>query len=167
LWFIFVKQLIIRINGKPWSSCKCCLFNETSMMVPFAFIIIIIFEYISWLLILLSNALQTPSPNTGFTRRLYSVHAARLQRAHGALEDPTALPQPPYSALFNTLCKRQTAAFVLSMFKINAAAWRSRRFHSSISTGLLVNAHRALRRSATLLNTVETLWGSRSGVAGL
>jgi len=35
-------------------------------------------------------ALQTSTPNAEFTRRLYSVHAARSQRAHGALEDPTA-----------------------------------------------------------------------------
>jgi len=76
------------------------------------------------------NALQTPCPNTGFTRRLYSVQAARPQRAHGALEDPIALPQRPHSALSNTLCKRQAAAFVLSRFKINAAAWRSMRLHS-------------------------------------
>jgi len=48
------------------------------------------------------NALQTPSPNTGFTMRLYRVHAARPQRAHGALEDTTALPQHPHSALYNT-----------------------------------------------------------------
>ena len=39
------------------------------------------------------NALQTPTPNAEFTQRLYSVHAARSQRAHGALEDPIALPQ--------------------------------------------------------------------------
>jgi len=39
------------------------------------------------------NALQTPTPNAEFTRRLYSVHTARSQRAHGALEDPTAMPQ--------------------------------------------------------------------------
>ena len=39
------------------------------------------------------NALQTPILIAEFTRRLYSVHAARSQRAHGALEDPTALPQ--------------------------------------------------------------------------
>jgi len=58
------------------------------------------------------NALQAPSPNTGFTRRLYSVYAARPPRAHGALEDPTALPQRPHSALSNTLCKRQAAVFV-------------------------------------------------------
>ena len=38
-------------------------------------------------------ALQTPTPNAEFTRRLYRVHWARPQRAHGALEDPTALPQ--------------------------------------------------------------------------
>ena len=48
----------------------------------------------------------TPSPNTGFTRRLYCVHAAHPQRAHGALEDPTALPQRPHSELSNTLCTR-------------------------------------------------------------
>jgi len=35
------------------------------------------------------NALQTPTPNAGL-RRLYNVHAARLKRAHGAREDPTA-----------------------------------------------------------------------------
>ena len=34
-----------------------------------------------------------PTLNAGLTRRLYSVHAARLQSAHSALEDPTALPQ--------------------------------------------------------------------------
>jgi len=39
------------------------------------------------------NASQTPTRNAEFKRRLYSVHAARSQRAHGALEDPTALPQ--------------------------------------------------------------------------
>jgi len=50
------------------------------------------------------NALQTPTKKTGFTRPLHSVHAARPQRAHGAVEDP----QRPQSALSNTLCKRQT-----------------------------------------------------------
>jgi len=38
-------------------------------------------------------ALQTPTPSAELTRRLYSVHATRSQRANGALEDPTALPQ--------------------------------------------------------------------------
>ena len=57
------------------------------MTVPFAFIIIILFEFI-----------------------------LRPQRAQGALEDPIALPQPPDSALSNTLCKRQAAVIVLSMF---------------------------------------------------
>jgi len=32
--------------------------------------------------------IQTATPNAGFTRLLYSVHAALSQRAHGALEDP-------------------------------------------------------------------------------
>jgi len=44
-------------------------------------------------MIIYQNALQTPTPNAEFTRRLYSVHAARSQRFHCALEDPTALPQ--------------------------------------------------------------------------
>ena len=39
-------------------------------------------------------------------------------------------PQRCHSVLSNTLWKRQAAAFVLSMLKINAAAWRSRRLHS-------------------------------------
>jgi len=59
---------------------------------PFAFIVIntlyILIHYLFY-----QYALQTPTPNAEFTRRLYSVHAARSQRAHGALEDPTALPQ--------------------------------------------------------------------------
>ena len=66
------------------------------------------------------NALQTPSQNAGLTKRLYSLHTTSPQRAHGALEDPTALPQRPHRALSNTLCKRRVAAFVLNMFKINA-----------------------------------------------
>ena len=37
--------------------------------------------------------LQTPPLNTRFTQRLYSVHAVRPQRAHGALLDPTASTQ--------------------------------------------------------------------------
>jgi len=93
------------------------------------------------------NALQTPTPNAEFTRRLYSVHAARSQRAHGALEDPTALPQRCHSVLSNTLWKRQAAAFVLSMLKIIAAAWRFRRLHN-VCTALLAFAQRAPRRSA-------------------
>ena len=48
------------------------------------------------------NAMQTPTPNAGFTRRLYSVHAARPQRAHGALIYPTAFPQRSHSAQSNT-----------------------------------------------------------------
>jgi len=68
------------------------------------------------------NALQTPTTNAEFSRRLYSVHAARSQRAHGALEDP----QRCHSVLSNTPWKRQAAAFVLSMLEVNAAAWRSR-----------------------------------------
>jgi len=39
------------------------------------------------------NTLLTSTPNAEFTLRLYSVHAARPQRAHGALENHTALPQ--------------------------------------------------------------------------
>ena len=76
--------------------------------------------------------MQTSSPNTGFTRRLYRVNASRPQRAYGALEDPTALPQRHHSALSNTLCKRQAAAFTLSTFQINAAAWRSRHLRSDL-----------------------------------
>jgi len=51
--------------------------------------------------------MQTQSQNTGFTRRLYSVHGARPQSAHGALEEPTSLPQCHHSLQFNTLGKRQ------------------------------------------------------------
>ena len=79
-------------------------------------------------LIYYQNALQTPTPNAEFTQRLYRVHVARPQPAHGALEDPKSC----HSVLSNTLWKHQATAFVLSMLKINAAAWRSRqRLHSA------------------------------------
>jgi len=44
-------------------------------------------------LLFYKNALSTPTPNAEFTQHLYIVHAARPQRAHGTLEDPTALTQ--------------------------------------------------------------------------
>jgi len=60
--------------------------------------------------------------------------------------------------------KHQAAAFVLSMLKINAAAWRSRRPYS-VSTALLAFAQRAPRRSAFFKrcwNAVRTpLWCDR------
>ena len=79
--------------------------------------------------ILYQNTLPTPTPNAEFTRRLYSVHMA-LPRAHGALEDPTALPQLYHFVLSNTLCKRQATAFILNMLKTNAATWLCWRLHS-------------------------------------
>jgi len=109
------------------------------------------------------NALQTSTPNAGFTRSLYSEHAARPQRAHGVVEDPTALPQRCHSVLFDTLWERHTAAFVLSMLKINAAAWRSSRLHS-VSTAFPQRFHSTAgvctaRTSAicNFLNAVGTL----------
>jgi len=57
-------------------------------------------------LINFQNALQTPTPNAEFTRRLYSVHAARSQRAHSALEDPTALPQRAVKHAMETPSRR-------------------------------------------------------------
>jgi len=44
-------------------------------------------------MIICIKKLQKPTLNAGFTRHLYNVYAAHPQRAHGALEDPTALPQ--------------------------------------------------------------------------
>jgi len=61
---------------------------------------------------------------------LQGVCTACTRRSRRPHSVATALPKRPRSALSNTLCKRQAAAFVLSMFKINAAAWRSRRLHS-------------------------------------
>jgi len=81
------------------------------MTVPFAFIRIIYLNTFYDDLYYYQNALQAPSPNTGFTRRSYSAYAARPQRTHGAREDSTALPQRPHSALSNTLCKRRRIAF--------------------------------------------------------
>jgi len=60
---------------------------------PFALIVINTLNILIHYLFYYQYALQTPTRNAEFTRRLYSVHAALSQRAHGALEDPTALPQ--------------------------------------------------------------------------
>jgi len=78
------------------------------------------------------------------------VHTVRPQSAHGALEDLTTLPQSPLSELSNTLCKRQAAAFILSMFKTHGMP------HSVLGdcTALLATAQRAPRRSAISLNAV-------------
>ena len=75
---------------------------------------------------------QTPIPDADFTWRLYSVHAARPKRAHGPLEDPTALPHRCHSVLSNTLCKRQAAACVCSKSKRRRIAFYAiaQRFHS-------------------------------------
>jgi len=86
----------------------------------FAFIIIntIYFNTFYDHLIYYQNTLPTPTPNAEFTRRLYVAFTRRAHNAaNRALEDPTALPQRA-----NTLYKRQAAAFVLNMLKINAAA---------------------------------------------
>jgi len=94
-------------------------------------------------------------------QKLHGVFTACTWRVHNA---PMALyetPQRCHSVLSYTLWKRQAAAFVLSMLKINAAAWRYRRLHS-VSTALLAFAQRAPRRSAIFLNAVRTpLWCDR------
>ena len=98
-------------------------------------------------------ALQRPTPNAEFTRRLYSLHTVRSQRAHGALEDPTAFPQ----RVCLTRCgNAKPQRFVLSMLKINAAAWHSRRLHS-VSTAF---AQRRWRVHSAHLGVLQflTLW---------
>ena len=63
-------------------------------------------------------------------QNLHDVFTACTRRAYNA---PTALyntPQRCHSVLSNTLWKRQAAAFVMSILKVNAAAWRSMRLHS-------------------------------------
>jgi len=65
---------------------------------PFAFIIIntrffIYFNTFYDHLFNYQKTLPMPTPTAEFTQRLYSIHAARPQHAHSALEDPTALPQ--------------------------------------------------------------------------
>jgi len=89
------------------------------------------------------------TPNAEFTRRLYSVNTARSQRAHGALEDP----QRCHSVLSNTLRKRQAAAFVLSMLKVNASVWRS-----SVSTAFAQRCWRLHSAHLGVLQFFQTLW---------
>jgi len=77
------------------------------------------------------HALQT-SPNTWFTRRLYSVHTTRPQRAYDALKDPHSCHNVP-TARCLTRCASAKPTFVLSTFKENVTAWRSRRLHSAFT----------------------------------
>jgi len=72
---------------------------------------------------------------------------SKYSTAHGALEDLTA-------RCFITLFKHKAAAFVLSMFKINAASWCSRRLHN-VYTAFPATAQRAPR--STFLTVVKTL----------
>jgi len=110
------------------------------MTVPFAFIIINIFNTFKYYLYYYQNALQTPPQNTEITQRLHSVHAARPQRAHGAVEER------PHSTLSNTLCKRQAAAcFCTSSQRSKAFPWRCWRFHSAhLGDQHLLNALKSL-----------------------
>jgi len=121
---------MIEIKDKLWSSFVSL--NETQTICIYYNKYFIYFNTFYDYLFYYQCALQTPTPNAEFTRRLYSV---------------TTRPQRCHSVLSNTLWKRQAAAFVLSMFKINAAAWRSRRLHS-VCTALLAFAQHAPRRSA-------------------
>jgi len=68
--------------------------------------------------------LYTPAPNKEFTKRLHSAHEARQQRAHGALEDPTTLPQRSHSALLSR-------GLIFGHVQNNRRRWRSRRWHSA------------------------------------
>jgi len=61
------------------------------------------------------------------------IYTASLQRARGALTTRPRRSRRPHSVLSNTPWKRQAAAFVLSMLKVNAASWRSRRLHSVLT----------------------------------
>ena len=108
-------------------------------------------------------ALQTPSPNAEFTKRLYSVNATSPQRAYSALEDPPALPQRPTARCLTSCanakprrlfwaCSKQTQSHGVL---IDCTA-SSQRLHS-VFTALLATAQRASWGSATYLNAVETL----------
>jgi len=68
------------------------------------------------------NLLQTPLQ----TQPPYRAHTERPRRAHGAIKDPTALPQLPHSA---TALQTQSCDVVLNMFKMIAAASHSKRWH--------------------------------------
>ena len=93
---------------------------------------------------------------TNFTFSLRLKHVSCLQVVAAVTSDAppfapvvrSCCPCTPSPRLgSNTLWRRQVAAFVLSMLKINAAAWFSRRLHS-VCTALLAFSQRAPRRSA-------------------
>jgi len=67
--------------------------NKSEIICIYYKIILYILTHFMIILFYYQNALQTPTLIAELTKRLYSVHAARSQRANGALEDPTALLQ--------------------------------------------------------------------------
>jgi len=149
---------------------QAVIFVSLMKLNPFAFIIInTLYIFIHFTIICF--IIKTHCQRLLQMQNLHGVFTSFTRRAHNALEDPTALPQ---RAVKHATCKRQAAAFVLSMLKINATAWRSRRLHiafpqrfHSVSTALLAFARRAPRRSAIFLNAVGTLKGRHSGVTGV
>jgi len=84
------------------------------------------------------NVLQTPPPNTGFTQRFHSVHAASPQCTHGALENPT------FAAL----------SFIHVQNNCRRMAFKA--MHSAY-TALLATAQCTPLRSAIFYYTVEKL----------
>ena len=123
------------------------------MTVPFTFVTINTFflKTFLWLFVLLSKCIaKTPTPNTRFTQRLYSMHVVSLlthpHRIHGALEDPIVLSQRPHSALSYTLCKRRA-----TLLKIYTTTWRLHSAH----TALLATAQRTRWRSAVFFKLWE------------
>jgi len=81
------------------------------------------------------NILQTPLPNTKYTKRIHTAHVVLFTTRPWSSKIPqkfaTASPQLPHSTLSRALFKRQAAALSLSMFKIIATALLSRRWHSA------------------------------------
>jgi len=83
---------------------------------------------------------------TAWTRAL-TTRPRRSRRPHSVC----------HSVLSNTLWKRQDAAFVLSMLKVNAAAWRSRRLHS-VCTAFARRCWHLHSAHLGVLQFVGTLW---------
>jgi len=103
LRLIFVKQLIIEKNKHYGQAPSLVSLNVTQTFCIYYSNYFIYYNTCYDYLYYYKYSLQTSTSNAEFTRRLYSVHAARLHRAHGALEDPTALPRRCHSVLSNTL----------------------------------------------------------------
>ena len=117
--------IILYSNYKQWSICKRCPFNLNEDFHKNKYIIKHLLFL--WIFVLLSKCIAN-------TASKYRIYTASLPRARDA---PTTRP----GALARCANAKMRSCLCACMFKLNAAAWHSRRWHS-VYIALLATAQR-------------------------